>query len=155
MIKTSTDSTDWYLEHIRTYRETDGREGHYVDFTALGGKGPTQTLLLKTIGRKSGNVSIIPLIYGKFGDEYAIIASKGGAPAHPAWFLNMEAAEEVAFQVAQDHFVGPWREAEGEERARIWTGMVDIYPPYTHYQEATTRRIPVIVLTPARTTDTL
>ena len=83
------------------------------------------------------------------------VASKGGAPAHPAWFLNMEAAEEVAFQVAQDHFVGPWREAEGEERARIWAGMVDIYPPYTHYQEATTRRIPVIVLTPARTTDTL
>ncbi len=95
------------------------------------------------------------LIYGKFGDDYAIIASKGGAPSHPGWFLNMEAADEVAFQVAEDHFTGSWRVAEGEERARIWAGMVDIYPPYTDYEAATSRRIPVVVLTPTARTETL
>ena len=155
MIKATADNVDWYAEHIRTYLETDGREGHYVDFSGLGGKGPTQTLLLKTVGRKSGKVSIVPLIYGKFGDDYAIIASKGGAPSHPGWFLNMETADEVAFQVAEDHFTGSWRVAEGEERARIWAGMVDIYPPYTDYEAATSRRIPVVVLTPTARTETL
>lgn len=155
MIKATLDNADWFAEHIRTYLETDGREGHYIDLSGLGGKGPTQSLLLKTIGRKTGRVSILPLIYGTFGDEYAIIASKGGAPAHPGWFLNLEAKDEVAFQVAQDHFVGTWRLAEGAERDRVWAAMVELYPPYTAYEAATTRHIPVVLLKPTARTDRL
>lgn len=148
-------NTDWVGEHVRTYLETDGREGHFIDMSGVGGKGPTQSLLLKTIGRKSGRELIVPLIYGKFGDEYAIIASKGGSPAHPAWFLNIEAAEEVAFQVAAEHFIGTWRVAEGEERDSVWAGMVDIYPPYADYAAATDRHIPVVMLKPTATTGRL
>lgn len=155
MIKATFDNLDWVAEHARTYLETDGREGHYIDMSGVGGKGPTQTLLLKTIGRKSGKPSVLPLIYGKFSEEYAIIASKGGAPAHPAWFLNIEAADEVAFQVAEDHFVGTWRVAEGDERESVWAGMVDIYPPYTDYKAATDRHIPVVLLKPTRKTERL
>ncbi|AZI36635.1 hypothetical protein NT2_05_02090 [Caenibius tardaugens NBRC 16725] len=155
MIKATQDNFDWYAEHIRTYLKTDGREGHLVDFSAMGGTGPTPTLLLKTIGRKSGKVSIIPLIYGTSGDDYVIIGSKGGAPDHPAWFLNMEAMDHVAFQVAQDHFNGMWRVAEGPERAKIWADMVQLYPPYADYAAATTRQIPVILLTPTARTQTL
>ena len=155
MIKATPDNADWFAEHIRTYLETDGREGHYIDLSGLGGKGPTQSLLLKTVGRKSGKVSILPLIYGTFGDEYAIIASKGGAPTHPAWFLNLEAADQVAFQVARDHFVGTWRLAEGAERDAVWAEMANLYPPYTAYAEATTRRIPVVLLKPTATTERL
>lgn len=156
MIKGTFDNMDWVGEHIRTYLETDGREGHDIDMEAVGGKpGATPSLLLKTIGRKSGQAHILPLIYGKFGDEYAIIASKGGAPAHPAWFLNIEASDEVAFQVKQDHFIGTWRVAEGDERDSVWAGMVDIYPPYTDYAEATDRHIPVVLLKPTAKTDRL
>ena len=155
MIKASMDNHDWYLDHIRTYRETDGREGHYVDFTGMGGTAQTPTLLLKTIGRKSGNESVLPLIYGKSGDDYVIIASKGGAPAHPAWFLNIEATSEIAFQVGEQHFIGTWRVAEGNERAQIWADMLAVYPPYADYEARTSRHIPVVVLHPVRETATL
>ena len=155
MIKASPNSYDWYENHIRTYRETDGREGHYVDFTEMGGGAKVPTLLLKTIGRKSGKVFILPLIYGQYDNSYVIVASSGGSPKHPAWFLNMEAAEEVAFQVAEQHFIGGWRVIEGEERDAVWDQMVGVYPPYAEYQARTTRHIPVIVLTPTRETETL
>jgi len=107
------------------------------------------TLLLTTRGRKSGKNLIIPLIYRPTGSGgFCVIASKGGAPAHPAWFLNLEADPKVTIQVAKDKYEATARIAHGEERERLWNLMVDYYAPYTDYQAATERKIPVVVLEP-------
>jgi deazaflavin-dependent oxidoreductase (nitroreductase family) len=139
---------DWIKDHLKRYIESDGADGHYWDASLGGGEGMVPTLLLTTVGRKSGQPLTIPLIYSRAGDGYCVIASKGGAPAHPAWYLNLEAKPEVHVQVAADKFRARARVAEGEERERLWQQMVDIYAPYTQYQEATERRIPVVVLDP-------
>lgn len=155
MLKAKADNPSWVIEHIRLYRETDGREGHLIDMRELGGIAETPTLLLKTIGRKSGHERIVPLVYTRFDDEYAIIASKGGAPSHPAWFLNLEAADEVVFQVGRDHFRGSWRIAEGAERDRFWKAMAQIYPLYDDYQAGTERVIPLVLLKAAAKQESL
>jgi deazaflavin-dependent oxidoreductase (nitroreductase family) len=140
---------DWIREHVALYLK-DGEAGHYWDAAHGGGKGMLTTLLLFTTGRKSGKQSILPLIYRPTGDGgYCVIASKGGAPAHPAWFLNLEANPGVQVQVVNDKFDAVARVAEGEERERLWQLMVDYYAPYTDYQAATQRQIPVVVLDPA------
>jgi deazaflavin-dependent oxidoreductase (nitroreductase family) len=138
----------WIKEHINVYLE-DGEAGHYWDASLGGGEGMLTTLLLTTVGRKSGKKLILPLIYRptKSGG-YCIIASKGGAPAHPAWYLNLDADPKVHIQVANDHYDAVARVAEGDERAELWQMMVDYYAPYTDYQAATDREIPVVVLDP-------
>ena len=145
------DTANWLDNHLRTYRGTDGAEGHIVDLSAWGGKPGTTTLLLRTIGRKSGRVLINPLIYLAVGDEYVIVASKGGAPEHPAWYLNLTAVPEVQFQVARDHFKGSWRVIQGAERTATWDVLVDHFPPYADYKAATDREIPIIALKAAET----
>lgn len=139
---------DWIREHISLYLR-DPEAGHYWDASLGGGQGMLTTLLLTTRGRKSGKQLTLPLIYRPTGDGgYCVIASKGGAPAHPAWYLNLEAQPQVSLQVATDKFEGVARVAEGEERDRLWQIMVDYYAPYTDYQAATQRQIPVVVLDP-------
>ena len=139
---------DWIREHVALYLR-DGEAGHYWDASLGGGKGKLTTLLLGTSGRKSGKRSILPLIYRPTGDGgYCVIASKGGAPAHPAWFLNLEANPRVQVQVANEKFDAVAQVAQGEERERLWQLMVDYYAPYTDYQAATQRQIPVVVLDP-------
>ena len=76
-------------EHVKRYLESDGKDGHMWDSSIAGGPGPVPTLLLTTTGRKSGTAITLPLIYGKTGKDFVIVASKGGAPAHPAWYLNL------------------------------------------------------------------
>ncbi len=140
---------DWIREHIELYLR-DPEAGHYWDASLAGGEGMLTTLLLTTTGRKSGKSLVLPLIYRPTGDGgYCIIASKGGAPAHPAWYLNLAADPKVGVQVASDKFDAVARVAEGEERERLWQLMVDYYAPYTDYQAATDREIPVVVLDPA------
>ena len=104
------------------------------------------TLLLTTVGRKSGRVLTLPLIFGRSGSDYVVIASKGGAPAHPAWYLNLEANPEVQVQVKADKFKARARTASGSERDPLWAKMVEIYGPYAEYQKKTDRQIPVVVL---------
>ena len=82
------------------------------------------------------------------GTLNCIIASKGGAPSHPAWFLNLEANPSVQVQVATQKFDAVARVAQGAERERLWNLLVDYYAPYTDYQAATERQIPVVVLDP-------
>jgi deazaflavin-dependent oxidoreductase (nitroreductase family) len=135
-------------EHTRVYIETNGSVGHYIDVTAYGGRGPIPTLLLKTVGRRSGRPSIVPLIYGRYGGEVVLIASRGGEPVHPAWFLNMQAHPEVSFQIADKCFRGPSRVAEGSEREAVWKHMVGVYAPFADYQTKTDRRIPVVMMNP-------
>ena len=138
----------WVKNHIKLYL-IDGEAGHLWDSAAGGGKGLLTTLLLTTVGRKSGKRLVIPLIYQPTGDGgYCIIASKGGAPAHPAWYLNLSASNTVELKVANDGFTAVARVAEGDERERLWNLMADYYPPYNAYQAATERQIPVVVLEP-------
>ena len=139
----------WIKQHVELYLR-DGEAGHYWDASLGGGKGMLTTLLLTTRGRKSGKNLIIPLIYRPTGSGgFCVIASKGGAPAHPAWFLNLEADPKVTIQVAKVKYEATARIAHGEERERLWNLMVDYYAPYTDYQAATERKIPVVVLEPA------
>ena len=136
----------WIKNHLRRYLESNGEDGHLWDTSQGGGLGLTPTLLLTTTGRKSGRALILPLIYGEADGNYVIIASKGGAPEHPAWYLNLVDNPTVEVQVKADCFSAKARVANGEERTKLWDQMVGVYPPYTEYQTRTEREIPVVVL---------
>ena len=135
--------------HLTAYIATQGTRGHLVNFSHVGVDAILPTLLLKTLGRKSGKELIVPLIYGTCHGEWVVIASKGGAPTHPAWFLNLKDQEEVQFQVATEAFNATWRIAEGDERSELWAFMAKHYPPYNDYLlTAGEREIPVVILKP-------
>ncbi|MGA2471402.1 MAG: nitroreductase family deazaflavin-dependent oxidoreductase [Solirubrobacteraceae bacterium] len=126
-------------EHAQRYIETDGREGH--DWR----EGST-TLILTTKGRRSGEPRSTPLIYRRHGNDYLIVASKGGADQPPAWYLNLVAEPEVQVQVLADRFTARARTASAEERPALWQEMVEVWPHYDEYRQKTKREIPVVVL---------
>lgn len=138
----------WIKDHLSRYLATDGADGYLWDASLGGGKGLVPTLLLSTIGRNSGKVLTLPLIFGRSGADYVVVASKGGAPAHPAWYLNLEANPKVELQVKAEKYTALAHTAKGEERAALWRKMVEIYGPYAQYQTKTDRQIPVVVLKP-------
>jgi deazaflavin-dependent oxidoreductase (nitroreductase family) len=138
----------WIAEHTALY-QSDPEKAHMWDSSTLGGPGLLPTLLLTSKGRKTGEPRALPLIYGTTGDSYVVIASKGGMPNHPIWFLNLETDANCELMVGAKHVKARARVAEGEERERIWNEMVGIYPPYTDYKKnAGERVIPVVVLDP-------
>jgi deazaflavin-dependent oxidoreductase (nitroreductase family) len=135
----------WIKDHAQRYLATDGADGHII--TPPGQDRPVPTLLLTTVGRKSGQHLLMPLIYGKNGDDHIIIASRGGAPEHPSWYLNLVDTPEVEVQVLADKFEARARTAHGAERQKLWDMMAEMCPFYRRYQEtAGDREIPVIVL---------
>jgi deazaflavin-dependent oxidoreductase (nitroreductase family) len=110
-----------------------------------------QVGLLETVGAKSGERRSTPLLYLRDGNHVVLIASKGGSVRHPAWYWNLKANPQVRFLgpggVAGDYVA---REAEGDERSRLWAEAVDYYDGFASYQGRTDgRRIPVVVLEPA------
>ena len=135
----------WIADHRKLY-QADPAAGHMWDSKRPNSIGAVPTLLLTTRGRRSGNESIMPLIYGRTGNNYVVIASKGGAPKHPGWYHNLMTQNEVTVQVIDDIFQARTRVAEGEERGAIWNQMVEVYPPFANYQENTNREIPVVIL---------
>jgi deazaflavin-dependent oxidoreductase (nitroreductase family) len=126
-------------EHVRRYQETDGEEGYVWREGA-------PILLLTHTGRKSGDEHTTPLIFGRDGDHYVIVASQGGRPVHPNWYENLVAHPEVGVQVKADRFRARARTAEGEERERLWRMMNGIWRHYDEYATRTDRVIPVVVL---------
>ena len=136
----------WIQDHLSRYLATNGEDGYLWDASLGGGKGLVPTLLLTTVGRKSGRVLTLPLIFGQSGPDYVVVASKGGAPAHPAWYLNLDANPDVQVQVKADKFKALAHTANAAERATLWPKMVEIYGPYADYQKKTDRQIPVVVL---------
>lgn len=136
----------WIGDHLRRYVESNGADGHMWDSAPVGGPGPIPTLILTTTGRRSGQSISMPLIYGEANGQYVVVASKGGAPTHPGWYLNLVTHPTVEVQVRADRFRATARTATGEERARLWQTMAAIYPPYNAYQAKTQREIPVVVL---------
>jgi deazaflavin-dependent oxidoreductase (nitroreductase family) len=138
----------WIKDHIELYL-TDPEKAHLWDSSLGGGEGMLPTLLLISKGRKSGEPRPLPLIYRKIDDTYVIVASKGGAPAHPAWYLNLEAEPACEIRVGAEIMQARARTATGAERARLWDALAEIYPPYNDYQVAAgDREIPVVVLEP-------
>jgi deazaflavin-dependent oxidoreductase (nitroreductase family) len=125
-------------EHVDKYVETDGEEGHEWNNTTV--------LILTTTGRKSGEERSTPLIYQEDDGRYLIVASKGGAPEPPAWYLNIEANPEVQLQVKADKFTARAHDASAEEKPRLWKKMTATWPAYDEYQEKTDRDIPVVIL---------
>jgi proline iminopeptidase len=126
-------------EHVRRYRETGGEVGHVW-------KRGSKTLLLTTRGRKTGDATTTPLIYAADGDNYVIVASKGGAAKHPGWYRNLAKHPDVQVQVKDDVFAARARTATGDERERLWQLALEQWPDYDAYQTRTEREIPVVVL---------
>lgn len=145
-VKTPANLPKWIGDHLRRYVESNGADGHMWDSAPVGGPGPIPTLLLTTRGRRSGQSIVMPLIYGEADGRYVVVASKGGAPNHPGWYLNLVAQPTVEVQVLADRFRAKARTVTGEERARLWEKMAVIYPPYNAYQAKTSREIPVVIL---------
>lgn len=146
---------EFVAQHRNAYLSSGGRDGHVLDYRHLGGHRFTTCLLLETVGRKSGERRITPLIYGDTGGEVVIVASKGGADVHPAWYLNLTAMTETTIQIGGQAFRASWREPAGEERAAIWQFMAGVYPPYRDYQAATKREIPIVCFAPGDTIEAL
>ena len=140
----------WQEQHLLRYLESGGTEGHLFDFDPINGAGYQPICLIRHTGRKTGRTRISPLIYGMVEGEIVIVASKGGAPADPAWYRNIADASEVDVQVATQAFRATWREPADDERGRIWAQMVAIYPPYAEYQDITDRVIPLVMMKPTR-----
>ena len=124
--------------HRRIYRLTGGKIG--------GRLGRLPVLLLTTTGRKSGRSRTQPLVYTQVGDGYAVIASKGGAAQHPLWYLNLREDASATVTVCRETRKVRARDAEGDERERLWRTLADLYPGYERYAQKTSRRIPVVVL---------
>jgi F420H(2)-dependent quinone reductase len=126
--------------HARLYRWFGGAGVAHV------GKAPV--LLLTVRGRRSGKPRTVALLYVRDGDTFAVVASYGGSPQHPAWYLNLVATPAVEINVRGTHTSATARTASDEERARYWPELVEIYSKFDVYQEKTNRTIPVVVLEP-------
>jgi deazaflavin-dependent oxidoreductase (nitroreductase family) len=121
------------------YRETGGERGYHWRGTTI--------LLLTTTGRTSGEPRTTPLIHRTDGDRWVVVASKGGAPEHPDWYKNLLADPQATIEVQDDTVPVVATAAEGEERARLWSAMTEVWPAYDDYKAKTDREIPVVVLT--------
>jgi len=142
----------WMVDHANRYLSSGGAEGHLYKMTQPGRPEiSVPSLLLTTTGRKSGQKLIFPLFYGDTGDGgYIIVASKGGAPAHPQWYLNLVANPQVEVQVGTKKLKAKARTVSGAERARLWDEALKFWPPYADYAKKTDREIPVVVLEPVQ-----
>ncbi|MET7995123.1 nitroreductase family deazaflavin-dependent oxidoreductase [Amycolatopsis sp. NPDC005232] len=142
-IDRATDSQwDWVAEQTRKYVSSGGQEGHEQN--------GVYTLILATTGRKTGEPRRTCLIYGTQGEDFVVVASKGGDDDHPAWFKNLEAEPSVGVQVGARRFDARARIAGNQERAALWPKMAEIFPLYNEYAQKTERVIPIVVLTPNR-----
>ena len=128
----------WVAEHVQRYIETNGEDGYWW-------RG-APTLIVTTLGRRSGKPRRLALIYSQEGDRYVVVASKGGADQHPEWYLNLLEHPQVQVQVMADRFRARARTATSEEHDLLWPRMVQIWPDYDKYQAKTVRQIPLVIL---------
>lgn len=130
--------TDFNLQIINEFRANGGET-----FGVFKGR---PLLLLTTTGAKSGEQRTTPLVYSKDGDRVVIIASMGGAPKHPSWYLNLSASPRVTVELGTEKFEATASSAEGAERDRLYAQQAAMMPAFTEYEQKTTRRIPVVLL---------
>jgi len=141
------DRTGWRLfnlftkAHVVAYKATGGRVGRKFFKGA-------PVCLVDHVGRKSGQQRTTPLIYIRDDDAVVLVASKGGYPSHPAWWINLRANPETYVQIDSERRPVRAREATDEERERLWPRLTEVWPAYDDYQAKTERRIPVVMLEP-------
>jgi len=125
--------------HVARYLETDGEDGFHW-------RNGTEILILFTRGRRSGEERTNALIFREYEGKYLVVASKGGAPQPPSWFVNLTADPHVEVQIKADRFPAVARVATPEEKPAMWAAMTEAWPDYDAYQKKTDREIPVVVL---------
>ncbi len=131
---------DFNTQVITEFRENDGVVGGMFEGMPL--------LLLHHVGAKSGADRIAPLVYLEDDGSYVIFASKGGAPENPAWYHNLKGHPETKIEVGGQEVAVVAHEAEGAERDRLYDTQAAVAPQFAEYAEKTSRKIPVVVLTP-------
>ena len=132
---------DWNQGVIEEFRANEGKVGGMFESMPI--------LLLHHTGARSGKVRVNPLAYQVVGDQFAVFASKGGAPSNPDWYHNLKANPNVTIEVGTQSIPVRARVAEAEERERIWNRQKELMPGFADYELKTSRKIPVIVLEPA------
>ncbi|MEV0568337.1 nitroreductase family deazaflavin-dependent oxidoreductase [Dactylosporangium sp. NPDC050588] len=133
--------SDWNDKIIEEFRANGGKVGGNFEGAPL--------LLLHTVGARSGQERVHPMMYQKVDGGYAVFASYAGAPTNPAWFHNLVAQPRVTAEIGTGTQELVARVADGEERERIWSAQKAAYPGFADYEQKTTRQIPVVVLEPA------
>jgi deazaflavin-dependent oxidoreductase (nitroreductase family) len=134
-------ASDWNSKIIEEFRANRGKVGGPFAGAPL--------LLLHTVGARTGQPRVNPVMYQPVGGSYAIFATKGGAPTHPAWYHNLLAHPRLSAEIGSQTVPLVARVAEGAERDRIWTVQKRDQPGFADYETKTTRQIPVIILDPA------
>ena len=136
------DMNDFNQTIIDEFRANHGKVGGQFEGAPL--------LLLHSTGAKSGQERINPTMYQAVGNDYAVFASKAGAPDNPAWYHNLIANPDASVEIGDDTATVTARVTEGDERQRIWSKQKADYSGFADYEKATTRQIPVLILTPKR-----
>jgi len=137
-------AAQWVRDQVEAYERSGGREANTLRDTGL----PIILVIMK--GNKSGKIRKIALMRVEHDGDYALVASKGGAPEHPVWYYNLTSdPDNVMIQDGPEPFAVRVRQISGDERADWWERAVAAYPPYAEYQAKTDRQIPVFVATPA------
>lgn len=133
---------DWVREQVEEYEASGGTRANTLRETGI------PIIVMTTVGHKSGLVRKVPLMRVEHDGAYALIASKGGAPAHPGWYHNLMADPTVLVQDGPAPFESQARLVTGDERAAWWERGVAVFSPYAEYQEKTDREIPVFIADP-------
>jgi len=140
MEKTYDSPIEWVARHARSYVDSDGLEG--------GRLFDNDILLITTRGRRTGLLRRTPLMYGRDGERYIVVASYRGRPAHPCWYLNLETNPDVTLQVGPDVFPAKAIGVPDRDRPALWGLMTGLFPTFADYQKQTLRRFPIIALQP-------
>ncbi len=136
------DVNDWNLRIIEEFRANAGQVGGQFEGAPM--------LLLHSTGAKSGLERVNPMMYQADGENYAVFASKAGAPTNPDWFHNLVAYPGASIEVGDRTITVVARVTEGDERERLWSRQKQLYPGFADYEAQTTRQIPVVLLEPAK-----
>jgi deazaflavin-dependent oxidoreductase (nitroreductase family) len=137
-VTTTNDINDFNGKLIAEFRANNGKVAGAFERAPL--------VLLTTTGAKSGRSHTTPLVSTRDGDRVVVIASKGGAPSHPAWYHNLVAHPEVTLELPDETYTARATVASGSERERLWRVQADLMPNFDEYQAKTTREIPVVIL---------
>ena len=131
-------TADWARTQAEKFESSGGAEAN-----TMRGK---PIIVLTTVGARTGALRKTALMRVEHDGRYAVVASKGGTPEPPAWYLNLKAEPQVRVQVRDDVFAAHARDATPEEQPELWRKMAAVWPDYDEYQRRTERRIPVVVL---------
>jgi deazaflavin-dependent oxidoreductase (nitroreductase family) len=135
------DTNDWNAKAIAEFRANAGKVGGPFEGAPL--------LLLHSTGARTGKERVNPMMYQAVGDNYAVFASKGGAPTNPDWYHNLLAHPDASIEVVTEITRVRARVANDDERESIWATQKRRYPGFADYETNTDRQIPVVILEPA------